>query len=112
MQYFVIVMSMNAPSEGSRVWIKFHVLEIGSFSGRQVQPCRGEYVRIAASNDTPAVTLCGSFNLTRQPLQFLSNGNVINLQLISHNGKQGRGFHASYRFGKSIDAMRVNSMIR
>ena len=50
MQYFVIVMSMNAPSEGSRVWIKFHVLEIGSFSGRQVQPCRGEYVRIAASN--------------------------------------------------------------
>lgn len=94
---------MDVPPEGSRVWIKFHVLEMGSFSGRVVQPCRGEYVRIAGTgNDAPPVILCGSYNLTGQPLQFLSNANVIELQLVSRNGKQGRGFHASYRFGKSF----------
>ena len=87
-------------TENMRVWIKFHVLEIGSFPGRQLHPCRDEYVRIAGL-DATVTTLCGAYNLSRETLQFISDGNVIKLQLISRDGKQGRGFHASYRFGKS-----------
>lgn len=88
--------------EGERVWIKFHVLEIGLHSnGRQQLPCRDEYVRLVWGADhSSSVILCGSYNLSRETLQWISDGNRLSVQLVSVNGKQGRGFHASYRFGR------------
>lgn len=79
-------------------------MEVGfqSASRRQQMPCRDEYVRLVLNDSFPAssVTLCGSYNLTKEMLQWISYGNQLSVQLVSFNGKLGRGFHASYRFGK------------
>ncbi len=36
--------------------------------------------------------------MSRDSLQWISDGNQLNVNLISRKGKQGRGFHASYKF--------------
>lgn len=85
--------------EGTRVWIKFQVFQIGFHNGRQQLPCREEYVRVAWGT-SDSVVLCGSYNLSRDTLQWISDGNRLSVQLMTLNGKQGRGFRASYRFGR------------
>lgn len=88
-------------SEGNRISIRFHFLEIGfqAVNGRQL-PCREEYIRLSLDNtiDPPTVLLCGTYNVTKTTLQWISYGNQLSLQLLSADGKRGRGFHASYRF--------------
>lgn len=86
--------------EGTRVWIKFHVFDIDFNKGRQ-QPCRDEYVRLDWG-PTKFIVLCGSHNLSRDSLQWISDSNQLNVHLMSRNGKQGRGFHASYKFSRAI----------
>jgi hypothetical protein len=87
--------------EGTRVWIKFHVLDIDLNKGRQQLPCRDEYVRLDWGSSN-FIVLCGSHNLSRDTLQWLSDGNQLKVNLISRNGKQGRGFYASYKFSRAI----------
>lgn len=86
------------------MWIKFHVFEIGFHNGRQQLPCRDEYVRlewdVSSSSSVASVSVCGSYNLSSDTLQWMSDGNRLSVQLVTANGKQGRGFHASYRFGR------------
>lgn len=87
--------------EGTRVWIKFHVIDINFNKGHQQLPCRDEYVRLDWSSSN-FIVLCGSRNLSRNSLQWISDGNHLKVSLISQNGKQGRGFHASYKFSRAI----------
>lgn len=87
--------------ERTRVWIKFHVFDIDFNNGRQHSPCRDEYVRLDWGS-SKFIVLCGSHNLSRDSLQWISDGNQLNVHLMSRNGKQGRGFHASYKFSRAI----------
>lgn len=85
------------------MWIKFFVLEIGLQNARRQQlPCRDDYVRVSWGFDSNAAVLCGSYNLTRETLQWISDGNELSVQLISSARTAGRGFHAVYRFGNFL----------
>ncbi|XP_059350348.1 uncharacterized protein LOC130692880 isoform X2 [Daphnia carinata] len=83
--------------EGARVWIKFHTFDMDFRNERQQFSCRDEYVRLDWGSSN-SIQLCGSYNLSRDALQWISDGNELKVQLITRNGKRGRGFHASYRF--------------
>lgn len=73
-------------------------MEIGiQVPRKQAVPCRYEYVLVSWNNSSSDVILCG--NMTRNHMQWISDGNYLSVQLVSVKGKDGRGFHASYKFG-------------
>ena len=91
---------MISLAENTRIIMQFQVLEVGHHPLRY-GPCFVEYINIAV--DDAIVTLCGSHNATgATSIQYISQSNTMTVQLVSRDGKQGRGFNASYRFGMFI----------